>query len=30
MKFLDMAIRSLDPSLGGEFDATGFAATHAA
>jgi dethiobiotin synthetase len=30
MKFLDMAIQSLGPSLGGEFDATGFAATHAA
>jgi dethiobiotin synthetase len=30
MKFLDMAIQSLAPSLGGEFDATGFAATHAA
>lgn len=29
-KFLDMAIRSLAPSLGGEFDATGFAAEHAA
>jgi dethiobiotin synthetase len=29
-RFLDMAIRSLDASLGGEFDATGFAAEHAA
>jgi dethiobiotin synthetase len=29
-KFLDMAIRSLGPSLGGEFDASGFAAEHAA
>jgi len=29
-KFLDMAIHSLDPSLGGEFDASGFAAEHAA
>lgn len=29
-KFLDMAIHSLAPSLGGEFDASGFAAEHAA
>ncbi|HEX6353480.1 dethiobiotin synthase [Actinophytocola sp.] len=29
-KFLDMAIRSLGPSLGGEFDPIGFAAEHAA
>jgi dethiobiotin synthetase len=29
-KFLEMAIRSLAPSLGGEFDASGFAAEHAA
>jgi dethiobiotin synthetase len=29
-KFLDMAISSLAPVLGGEFDATGFAAAHAA
>ncbi|MFL6122541.1 dethiobiotin synthase [Actinophytocola sp.] len=29
-EFLDMAIRSLAPSLGGEFDASGFAAEHAA
>ena len=29
-KFLDMAIRSLAPALGGEFDANGFAAEHAA
>ena len=29
-KFLDMAIRSLGPSLGGEFDANGFAAEYAA
>jgi dethiobiotin synthetase len=30
VKFLDMAVRSLGPSLGGEFDASGFAAEHAA
>lgn len=29
-KFLDMAINSLGPSLGGKFDATAFAAEHAA
>jgi dethiobiotin synthetase len=29
-KFLDMAIRSLGPTLGGEFDANGFAAENAA
>jgi dethiobiotin synthetase len=29
-KFLDVATRALAPSLGGEFDATGFAAEHAA
>lgn len=29
-KFLDMAIRSLAPALGGEFDASGFAARHVA
>lgn len=29
-KFLDMAINSLGPSLGGKFDATGFAAEYAA
>lgn len=29
-KFLDVALRSLSPELGGEFDATGFAREHAA